>query len=87
MRGERNNALLDLWSLAHLASGIVLGWLIDPFLALVILIAWEPFEILFLGPILYKWKGIDFGYETWKNSISDILVDAIGVAIGAYLLA
>lgn len=86
MRGKRNSSLIDPWSFMHLASGVALGWLIDPFWALVLLIAWEPFEILFLGPALYKWKGIDFGYEDWRNSISDIVFDALGVAIGAYLL-
>lgn len=83
---ERNNDLVDLWSFVHLASGIALGWLMDPFWALVILIAWEPFEILLLGPALHKWRQIDFGYEGWRNSISDIVFDAIGVAIGAYLI-
>lgn len=86
MRGPRNDSLVDLWSINHFVSGVLLGWIMDPFWALVILILWEPFEILLLGPALYRWKGIEFGHETWQNSISDIVFDAAGVAVGAYLL-
>jgi len=57
-----------------------------PFVAMALLIAWEPFEILVLSPILAKF-GIVFGHETLRNSLSDIVFDAVGVLAGALLLA
>ncbi|MGB0652950.1 MAG: hypothetical protein ACPGQL_07095 [Thermoplasmatota archaeon] len=83
--GPRNDALVDGWSLIHFATGIGMALLMDPFIALVLMILWEPLEIAILSPILAK-RGIDFGRETWRNSVSDIIVDAAGVAAGHYLL-
>ena len=84
MKG-RNNALIDKWSLVHLLTGILLGWLMNPVVALIIMTAWEPFEIFVLSPLLARF-GINFGFESFKNSMSDIFVNAAGVVIGAYLL-
>jgi hypothetical protein len=58
---------------------------LPPFLALLLLVLWEPFEILVLSPLLAK-RGITFGFETLQNSLSDIIFDALGVLIGAYVL-
>jgi len=82
---RRNNELLDNWSLVHLATGILLGWLINPIYALIIMTAWEPLEIFVLSPILARF-GINFGYETLKNSLSDIAVNIAGIAIGAFVI-
>jgi len=82
----RNNSLVDGWSFVHMGSGIILGWIMPPFVAMALLIAWEPFEILVLSPILAKF-GIVFGHETLRNSLSDIVFDAVGVLAGALLLA
>jgi hypothetical protein len=81
----RNNAFFDIWSLVHLFTGVLMGWVIDPFLALALMVLWEPLEILVLSPLLAK-VGIIFGYESLKNSLSDIFFDVIGVALGYYLL-
>ena len=82
----RNDRLYDLWSLAHFTTGVGFGWIMPPFIALALMVIWEPFEILVLSPIFAR-HHIDFGYETLKNSMSDIVVDIIGVAIGYYGLA
>lgn len=83
----RNNKFFDIWSLVHLGVGVVFGWLVEPFAALAIMVIWEPVEILLLSPFLAKNFTIKFGQESLKNSLSDVVFDALGVAIGAYLLA
>jgi len=83
---KRNNALYDIWSLLHLITGIVFGWIMDPFIALLIMVLWEPLEVLVLSPLLKKHFNIIFGYESIRNSLSDIFFDAIGVLIGTYAL-
>ena len=81
----RNDLLFDVWSLVHLATGILMAWVMDPFVALLIMVLWEPLEILVLSPLLAK-VGITFGHETLRNSLSDIFFDCVGVAIGFWLL-
>ena len=66
-------------------TGIAMGWLMDPFIALVLMVLWEPFEILLLSPFLARYK-IIFGHETLRNSLSDIIFDAAGVMIGVWVL-
>lgn len=68
-------------------TGVLMGWTIDPFFALVLMVLWEPLEILVLSPILWGRFKVIFGFESLRNSLSDIVFDALGVAIGAYLLA
>ena len=82
----RNDALVDWWSAVHVVTGIGLAWIMHPALALAIMVAWEPLEIFILSPLLAK-IGITFGYETLKNSLSDIFFDIVGVAIGYLLVA
>jgi hypothetical protein len=81
----RNDALYDSWSLVHLLTGILLGWLMSPFVAVAIMVLWEPLENFVLSPFLARYY-IDFGYETIRNSLSDIVVDVAGVALGYYVL-
>lgn len=83
---ERNDSLADWWSLTHLMYGVLAGWLMDPFVGLLILVLWEPLEILVLSPLMERLFGIRFGFETLRNSLSDIVFDAAGVAIGFWLL-
>lgn len=78
---RRNDALVDIWSLVHLVTGILGGWLVDPFIALLVMVLWEPLEILVLSPFLGR-RGILFGHESLRNSLSDIAFDGLGVAIG-----
>ena len=81
-----NNQLLDAWSLVHLMSGISLGWIMNPLVAIGIMVLYEPFEILILYPFLYQNFGIVFGNETLINSTSDIVVNCIGVGIGYFIM-
>jgi hypothetical protein len=83
-RRVRNNELFDIWSAAHFVWGLALAVLLGPLWSIVIMIAWEPFEILLLGPTLARW-GIAFGHETWRNSVSDMVFDVAG-AIAAFFL-
>src|SRR5687767_1644506 len=82
---KRNGALFDIWSLVHMFTGIILGWLINPYVALALMIAWEPLEIFVISPLVAR-IGIVFGYENLSNSLSDIVFDTLGVLIGAYFL-
>lgn len=82
---RRNEALFDVWSVVHLLTGVILGWLLSPFLALLIMVLWEPLEVLILSPMLAR-RGIVFGHESLKNSLSDIFFDVLGVALGYWVL-
>lgn len=84
-RRVRNDQLVDWWSATHFAWAVVLGLAIGPLWAFALLVAWEPFEILVLGPLLSR-KGIAFGHEGWRNSLSDIVFDGAG-ALLAYAVA
>ncbi len=81
----RNDKLYDRWSLVHLGTGIILGWVMDPFVALALMVLWEPLEIFVLSPLLAK-RGIIFGYESLRNSLSDIVFNVIGVLLGWQVL-
>lgn len=80
-RGPPNDRLVDFWSATHLAWGLVLALFMDPWLAFGLLVLWEPLEVLVLSPLVAK-VGVSFGHESLRNSMSDIVFDAIGVAIG-----
>lgn len=82
---RRNDALVDVWSLVHLLTGVLGGWLVDPFVALLAMVLWEPLEILVLSPFLGR-RGILFGHESLRNSLSDVFFDGLGVAIGWWLV-
>jgi hypothetical protein len=77
-RRARNDRLVDWWSAVHAASGLAAGLLLGPIWAILLLALWEPFEILVLGPWFARF-GVEFGHETWRNSMSDIAFDAVGV--------
>lgn len=81
----RNDSLFDGWSIVHLLTGIAMGWVMSPVIALALMVLWEPLEILVLSPFLAHY-GIVFGYETLRNSLSDIFFDTVGVLAGAYIL-
>ena len=83
---RRNQAVFDVWSIIHLATGVLLGWIMSPFIALLLMVLWEPFEVLILSPMLAK-RNIIFGRESLQNSLSDIFFDALGVGLGFWLLA
>jgi hypothetical protein len=82
---RRNNAWFDIWSIVHLVTGTAMGWVMQPFVALAIMVLWEPLEILILSPLLAR-VGIRFGYESLNNSLSDIFFNVVGVALGFWLL-
>ena len=81
----RNDLLFDVWSLVHLVTGVLMAWVMAPFIALLIMVVWEPLEILVLSPLLAR-RGIVFGHESLRNSLSDIFFDCLGVALGAWVL-
>lgn len=82
---HRNDALFDGWSIVHLLTGVAMGWVMTPVIALALMVLWEPFEIFILSPFLARF-GITFGYETLRNSLSDVFFDTIGVLLGAFVL-
>jgi hypothetical protein len=82
---KRNGNLFDSWSIVHLCTGITFGWLMNPFAAMVLMTLWEPFEIIILSPLLAK-RGIIFGYESLRNSLSDIVFNTTGILIGLAVL-
>lgn len=81
-----NNQLIDFWTLVHFSSGAALGWIMHPLVALAIVTLYEPFELYLLFPFLYENFGIVFGNETYINSLSDIVINTLGVAFGHYSL-
>ena len=83
---KRNDKLVDIWSLVHVASSAGLAWLIGPVAAFIVVTLWEPLEIFVLSPLLAK-RGIVFGYETWRNSLSDILFNSLGISLAVLLQA
>jgi hypothetical protein len=83
---RRNDSFADIWSLTHVGWAAFLGWVLNPFAALVIMVLWEPLEIFVLSPLLARF-GINFGYESLRNSLSDIFFDVAGVILGAYIIA
>lgn len=85
MPHKRNDALFDRWSVVHLVTGLGLGWIMQPLVAVGLMILWEPLEILVLSPLLAR-SGIVFGHETWRNSLSDIFFNVLGVGLGVWLL-
>jgi hypothetical protein len=62
-----------------LNSGLLCWWL-GPVPAFIIATLWEPLEIFIISPWLMK-RGIVFGYETWRNSLSDIVFNTLGIFI------
>jgi hypothetical protein len=81
----RNNKSYDKWSLIHVVTGIILGWLMNPYVGLAGMILWEPVENLIISPILIR-RGNLFGYESLRNSLSDVFFDVVGVYIGWVVL-
>ena len=82
----RNESIVDVWTIPHVLSGVLLGWLMNPIAAFFIMTAWEPLEIFILSPIMARY-GILFGHESLRNSLSDIVFNTIGILTGFYLLS
>ncbi len=79
-RKRRNDKLVDKWSFVHIACSGALAWLFGPLAAFVIVTLWEPFEVLVLSPLLAK-VHVHFGYEAWRNSLSDIAFNTLGILL------
>jgi hypothetical protein len=82
---RRNKTLVDMWSLTHIAWGVLLGILVGPVLAIILLVLWEPIENFIISPIMHRIFGINFGHESLQNSISDIVFDLLGVMIAVLI--
>lgn len=84
-----NSSIIDLWSIGHLAVGILIGFLFRIFLRgkdklsyvllFSILIGWEIIENLVISHTIFAEM---FGVESLKNSISDVIVGFIGFMFG-----
>lgn len=85
VRRPRNTRLVDWWSLSHVGWGVLLSVLVGPFLALLVLTLWEPFEVLVLSPLAAR-RGLDFGHESLRNSIMDLVFNSLGVLIAVTLV-
>lgn len=85
IKPPRNGTLFDRWSIIHLSTGIILGWVVNPFVAFAVMTLWEPFEIFVLSPFLSRF-GIVFGYESLRNSLSDIFFNTVGIMLGYWVL-
>jgi len=90
--GDRRFALFDLWTLQHIATGFVLGYLLikNRFNAIQMFIIvllcssiWEVFELFaeigVFGQSIQSWK---FGYELVVNRI---ITDPGSMLLGAYM--
>jgi len=81
---SKNKKLIDWWSFVHLVSSAGLALVLGPAIGLIVALLWEPLELFVLSPLLAK-RGIDFGNESWRNVVSDIVFDSIGVGFVALL--
>lgn len=77
--------MFDAWSIVHFSFGVALGLILAPGIAAAVLVIWEPVEIFILSPLLARF-GIVFGYESLRNSLSDIVFDIIGLLVGTLVL-
>ncbi len=83
---QRNSRLVDRWSLVHVVSGTGLYLLLgEAWLVFVLTTLWEPFEIFVLSPLLAR-RGITFGYESLRNSLSDICFNTLGIILGMFIV-
>lgn len=85
LKSKRNTSVFDRWSIVHLCTGILFGWVMNPLVAVLIMAVWEPVEIFIISPLVAR-AGIVFGYETFRNSLSDILFNTLGILFGAFIL-
>ncbi len=83
---RRNDALIDKWSLVHFCTSAALALLIGPFVAFAVTLLWEPLEIFVISPLLAKF-GIVFGHESFRNSLSDIAFNTLGILAAILLIA
>lgn len=83
---RRNEALYDKWSVTHVIWAMLLAWVMSPLAALIIMILWEPLENLVISPFVAQY-GIEFGYESLRNSLSDIVFDVVGVLLAIFVLS
>ena len=83
---DRNGSLVDVWSFVHVGASALIAFLVGPLLAIVVTFAWEPLENFVISPLLGKF-GILFGHETLKNSLSDLVFNAIGITMAYIFMA
>ena len=81
---KRNDSLVDAWSFVHLFTAGAMAFLFGPFAALMITTLWEPFEIFILSPLMAR-LNIVFGFESLKNSLSDLAFNTTGIGIAILL--
>lgn len=75
-------APVDWWSVPHVATGIALALLVDPWwMALVLLVGYEVLEAG-LRHIPGKDGGL-FEYESWPNIFADVAFGMLGWFLGS----
>lgn len=82
---------VDAWTPMHFLVGAFLGILLHEFLALILLVLWEPFVLMVLAPRIQRgrWGWIDgtqLAGPTLRNVLVDLVADVTGVMVGAFLL-
>lgn len=77
----RNPKLVDVWSFVHLATCAAMTFVVGPAVSFLVALAWEPLEVLVLSPLFAK-RGIDFGHESLRNSLSDVAFNAAAALVG-----
>lgn len=82
---RRNDALVDVWSVVHLGVSAALTPLLGPWLSFAITLLWEPLEIFAISPLLAR-AGITFGHESFRNSMSDILFNTLGILLAVIFM-
>ena len=85
MKLKRNNLLFDRWSFLHILWGIVLTLITGPVTAFLVLFILEPIEIFIISPwYIRRFKKL-FGYEGLVNSLSDIVMNTLGIILAYYI--
>lgn len=82
---RRNNRLIDPWTFVHVVAGAAATLVVDPVAAFLILAVYEPVEIFLISPLMWE-IGIEFGYETWRNALVDVIFNGVGVLLGWYVI-
>jgi uncharacterized membrane protein YjgN (DUF898 family) len=75
--------LVDWWTLTHVVWAAVLTCFVGPFVAVVALTLWEPFEVLVLSQFMAR-KGFNFGHEDIRNSLVDLVFNILGVLLTTF---
>ena len=86
LRAPVNHKLVDWWSGAHVVSGTLMAWVMDPLVAFILMALYEPIEVYLLYPAFLRKFGFVFGNEGLRNSLVDLFFNLAGILVGFYIL-